>query len=516
MPSTTPAWQVARDEYGEGFASEEAYKQWMTRNTGGTKGTSSGTGWNTLNFDMSGSSGTQQGKMSAEANASSPYGYTFNWGSLDNPNTTEGNAITWSDPSSKNGGLVTFFPTGDPNTGIAAGTFRGSSDPLTTGWSDTSYSPTQDYGLGPGYEGIVVSDRDAMGAPAEFLVMTPGGGAARTTDLAQAQQLVAAYKTQVPQPQAQPVSNGTGQSDFTNIQGLGVGNGGAAPPSTAPIQEEGILTKPRAGETRYEDTKSWYDELTNAQKTRDELAGNRTPTNAKTVFDETSNQPSEAEQYWNGLEGQFGNPNALNDYYDRQRQLAQTGLQRRTSSAGYGDSGAAIRAAGNLDQQYADRALLAMQDWAKTGMGLAGAADTGRNQRTQIRGSLAGSADSSELAKDNQLITASTSADSANLAKKTAGQQAADDAQKLEQDRLNGAITTGTTIGNSMANIAMQGMDSAIKQEFEGFMTGLQGQIASGKMTADQAMQKATEQASAIGAIANPYMQYYIMSMLGG
>lgn len=495
MPSTTPAWQTARDETGATFPSEQAYSQWVNANRqkskGGLKlGTDAGSSFGNSWAD-------QTGGQRTEAPA---YGYDFNWGSLDNPNTTEGDAITWSDPSSKNGGLVTFFPTGDPNTGIAAGTFRGSSDPLTTGWTDTAYSPTQDYGLGPGFEGIVVSDRDQTGSPSEYLVMTPGGGARRTNDLAEAQQLVAAYSTWAPTQSKTPA--------VTNID-----NANDVGPSA---QEEGILTKPRAGETRYEDTKSWYDELTNAQKTRDELAENRTPTNAKTVFDETSNQPSEAEQYWNGLEGQFGNPNALNDYYDRQRQLAQTGLQRRTSSAGYGDSGAAIRAAGNLDQQYADKALLAMQDWVKTGMGLASAADTGKNQRTQTRGSLAGSADSSELAKDNQLLTASTSADNANLARKVAGQQAADDAQKLEQDRLNGAITTGTTIGNSMANIAMQGMDSAIKQEFEGFMTGLQGQIASGKITADQAMQKATEQASAIGAIANPYMQYYIISMLGG
>jgi hypothetical protein len=257
-----------------------------------------------------------------------------------------------------------------------------------------------------------------------------------------------------------------------------------------------------------------YRQPTNAQKYLDSLAPPGT-TNAQKVFDETPNQPSAQEQQWNAYSGIYGDPHYLDDYYARAGQRAQTTLDRKAASGGWGDSGAAAKATGNLGAVFADRALTGMEEFSKTGMGLAGASDNGFTQRTTLRGNLAAGADSSN---NNQITTYSgvaQGADASNTAQLTAGMAGSHTAEVDQQGRINGGITALTNLGNDQAALTAAGFSTADAELFSTQLATMEGQWTAAGLTAQQQYQKAQELMQTLGLVGNTAVNYYLSTKYG-
>lgn len=421
-----------------------------------------------------------------------------------------------ADPSGNQGGAKLY----DPNSG--------------QGGTSKDYWYSQDYGLGPDALGIIPLLRDASGRPTKFYSGTPGGGGKVVDSLAEAQANVAAYKSWY--DSQHPQGSAGSQIGPTAATGGVAPSTGADTPTTQTTP--GNLTTPGTGEQYYDATKGLYGQPTasktvydtlaagagtptNAQQTRDALvASGTTPTNAQTVFDQTPNQPTDSQQLWEQYQGIYQNPHYLDDYYGRQLAGAQTTLDRKSASAGWGDSGAAARATGNLGVVYGDAAIKGMEGFTTTGMGLAGASDSSRNALATLRGGLASGADTSNLGRGSQLISASGTADQANLGKSgqliTAGQGAdqaglaqvlggqasANSAQTLGENRQTGGLDRATTLANDMATLTVAGFNPADAEDYSSQLTGLQLQVQQGKLTDDQAYKQAQELAGTMGIVA--------------
>ena len=339
----------------------------------------------------------------------------------------------------------------DPHTGNITYTTKAGTYGPSTGYDPSKdaqrnsrmYDYQSDYGLGPQNVGIIPIAHDAHGTPTAFYAGTQGGGGQVFNTLEEAQAAVQQYAQWY--PTQHPNSS----------------------PTTAPTENTpsapGLLTTPGAGE-------DWW---TQHQK---EFEG---PTNAQKALDGAKyDQPTNAEQYWQKYNGIFSDPNYMDDYYGRQKQVAQTTLNRRASSVGVGDSSAAARATGNLDLLYSDAARKAKQDWATTGGALAQAADTAHQQ---------------SIAGQNSIINTAENVDSGNLAQLVAGGNAAATAQGLQQSRLTGALTSAITLGSAEGQMTFAGLSALEQQSFLTQMQALALQADSGKISYQQAYQQGME-----------------------
>ena len=335
----------------------------------------------------------------------------------------------------------------DPTTGKMA---YGQAD-----MSSAQYSGTQDYGLGPNGLGVIPLATDANGNPTVFYAGTATGGGQAYHSLAEAQQGARDYVT------------------WANSQHPA----SAATTSTA-AQPAGELTKPGAGESYYDSTKGFYTQGTNAQK----------------AYDVTANQPTQEEQYWNKYSGIFQNPNYLDQVYNTAEQKAQTTLDRKASSGGYGDSGAAARATADMGATYENQKLQAMQGFATTGGTLAGAADASRNQR----------------------VSSAQSVDAGKLSQVASGQSAASSAETQQQNRLNGGISSATTLANDQATLTASGLDAATSQSLSTQVQALTLQVQGGNLTAQQGYNQASEMLAGLGTTEKAAASAYLLSKFPG
>jgi hypothetical protein len=509
----------------------------------------------------------------------------------------------------------------DPTTGTMWWTDPTSTTPMDipgmtgqTGWSKSSYYYDQDYGLGPDFRGIIPIGTDKSGSPNAFYAGTPGGGGTVFKDLGSAQQSVAAYKTWydsqypagTPGSQIAPTPAPTTPTSTT-------------PTSTTP-QTAGVLTTPGQAEQYFDSTKDFYTngtptatgaykdkptQPTNAEQTWNAYSGQyQTPntdtsnyfgtvmagytpgtnqgdlyksasqgytpdfngqTDAAKFFGQVSpgfTPDTDASRYYDQWKNAF-DPAALKAMYDRQEAAAQNTLDRKSASAGWGDSGAAARATGNLSQQFEDDYLKSLGGWATTGAGLASAADASMNSKLGTYGGLASASDASRAAKTNSevaklnafgglaqgadsadlaktlgygtLASASdaskntkattgmsmaSSADQAknaqnkswldavntalaidngNLAKVSAGQSAANAAQNAGEGRLTGGFDRSLAVAQNMSQLTSLGLNSASAQTLSYNMADLQLQLSTGQMTYAQTEAKLKEYATAMG-----------------
>jgi hypothetical protein len=329
---------------------------------------------------------------------------------------------------------------------------------MTYGGNTGQYSGTQDYGLGPNGTGVIPMATDANGNPTRFYAGTATGGGQEYATLAEAAQgakdYAAWYASQ------HPASTTTTSTAST-----------AAQPA-------GELTTPGAGENYYDSTKGFYTEGNNAQK----------------AYDVTANQPTQEEQYWNQYSGIFQNPNYLDQVYDTAQAKAQTTLDRKASSGGYADSGAAARATADMGATYENQKLQAMQGFATTGGTLAGAADASRNQR----------------------VSSAQGVDTGNLSQITAGQSSANSAETQQQNRINGGISSATSIGNDEATLTANGLDKATSEQLATQTNAIYLQVQGENLTAQQGYDQASELLAGLGTAEKAAASTYLLQKFPG
>ena len=488
---------------GKPFASQDAGQAWSNAMAGQSQAAGNDSGVKASDASLAGTgAGIDWSKT----------GWNINYGA----NNDHASDPNWYKPPSNDygfqiGNQVGYF---DPTTGkmtVGDSTLDKSNptqyknlDPTTA--QSYTYAPTTDYGLGSTALGIIPLEHNNQGQVSVYLAPGANGGFQKFSTLADAQASVAAYNTW--------------KATTSTSQGFGAqpapttATTTAVPTSTAPTPTYNDLSLPGAGETNWNETKDLYRQPTNAQKLQDSLAPPGT-TNAQKVFDETPNQPSAQEQQWNAYSGIYGDPHYLDDYYQRAENRAQTTLDRKAASGGWGDSGAAAKATGNLGAVFADRALTGMGQFATTGMGLAGASDAGRTQRTQLQGSLGAAADSANNSQLSTRAGIAGGADTANLAQLTGGQSAAHSAQTDQQNRVNGGIDRLTQLGNDQAALTAAGFSAADAELFSTQLATMQGQWTAAGLTAQQQYQKAQELMQTLGIVGNSAANYYLSTRFG-
>jgi hypothetical protein len=437
----------------------------------------------------------------------------FNWGNTGWGVDYEGNQDGWYQPPPGMAGFT--YGVGqagyiNPKTGeITFGLTKGIDNTGNPGTGGATYNPWQDYGLGPDAAGVIPIGHDARGGTT-YYVPTPGGGYKVTSDLQEAIALSNAYRAAFASQQSLDPNTG---------RPLSMGQPGAAgpqaPTGAAPAgpgtTEPGALMVPGQTENYWDSTKDFYTQPTEAEKTWDATANQ--PTNAEQTWNAFSgqfNQPSNAEDLYGNYRDIFADPNYLNSYWDNQEKNARGALEGRAAAAGVGDSSMAMRATGNLSSLYAGNKLTSMQDFAKTGMGLATGADTGFNQRAAGAGTLSALADKGI----NDRISTANLVDQGMLARTASGQNASNVAQSATQSRLTGGLTSATNLANDIAQLTSLGLNQA---QAEKFMTDLQAislDLQSGNLSFEQAMARATEMANLPNTVSNTYFQYWLASKL--
>jgi hypothetical protein len=404
-----------------------------------------------------------------------------------------------------------------------------------TGGTSREYYYNQDYGLGSSALGIIPLMRDAHGMPTKYYAGTGTGGGMLFDDLASAQTAVAAYKTWY---DGQHPAGTSG----TQIAPTAVTTPAAATDAATTV---GTLAVPGVGENYYGATQDLYGQPTNAQKLLDATTTGPTnaqklldatttgPSNAQRAFDTSTNQPSDQEQLWQKYSGIYQNPDYLKDYYARAQQAAQTTLDRKSATAGWGDSGAAAKATGNLGAVYGDAAIKGLEAFSTTGMGLAGASDSGRTARTKLYGDLASGADTSNLAQQGVLTSRASGADTSNLAQQgvltsrasgadtsnlaylTSGQTSADNAESLAITRITGGVDRATQLAQDQSALVLAGFKDADAQQFSTQLATLQGEWTAAGLTAQQQYTKATELAATFGQVSNSALNYWLGTKFG-
>lgn len=374
------------------------------------------------------------------------------------------------DPNSHTYDVGTYSGGGVPGTVASLALFGGgkgnfntqlSIDPVTGqmkyGGQTATYSGSQDYGLGPNGLGVLVVASDANGNPTRFYAGTATGGGQEYSTLAEAAQ---------------------GAKDYTTWYSSQHPAAASASASTSTAQPAGELTTPGSGENYYDSTKGFYTGENNAQN----------------AYDVTANQPTQEEQYWNKYSGIFQNPNYLDQVYDTAEKKAQTTLDRTASSGGWADSGAAARATADMGATYENQKLLAMQGFATTGGTLAGAADASRNQR----------------------VSSAQGVDTGNLSQISAGQTAANSAETQQQNRLNGGISSATTLGNDQAQLTASGLDAATSEQLSTNVQAIMLQVQGGNLTAQQGYNQASEMLSGLGTTEKAAVSAYLLQKFPG
>jgi hypothetical protein len=298
-----------------------------------------------------------------------------------------------------------------------------------------NYDPYADYGTG--IPGVMVVGRDPNGGATSYFAMDGASQSGRIyTDLSQAQAAAESYgawkKTQEkynPKPSA-----------------------ATAPPATSTPSSTGLGTQRVPGDAENQVTKNMakYD------------------------------QPSESEQLWNKYSGTYGNwdSSGLGGVIDREQQRAQRMMDQRASSRGYGDSAATTRAGAGLAQRFADTKVKNMQDWARTGMSLAGGADSGK------------------------------------LSRLGAGQSAANDAQSAKLLRESSGLNSAIQLGNNLAGTTQSGLNSIEENSLNMKMQELSAQMQKGNIDANTALAQAKDFMSINQIALNPTTLAYVQKLL--
>lgn len=409
----------------------------------------------------------------------------------------------------------------------------------------SQYRSDQDYGLGQGNFGILPIEHDAQGTATKFYVATPTGGGKVVNDLATAQQLVKEYSTWYAGQHPKTIQTNPGTSNTSPTGTTGT--------STTAVNPKNDLTVPQQGEQYFDSTKGFYTDPTRTSQVERDLKWDPTqPTDSEQHWAAVSgkyndpnhqtaeqglwsslgpqysdpNYKTDAQNYWNTWSSTFSDPSALDDMYKRAEQSAQTTLDRKASSGGWGDSGAAARATGNLGIQYQDAATRAKENWATTGMGLASASDTSRNAWANTglvlaQGSdasenvwantganIAGQSDAARInAKNAQAtgnlaqLSAASTADQANLSRITQGQQSANGAENLLISRATGNIGSALGIGNAEATIAATGLGQAEQSKLQMDLAALSARLQQGSISASQAQNEANSILATLGVV---------------
>ena len=378
-----------------------------------------------------------------------------------------------------------------------------------------TYDPLADYGLGSGALGVVPVATDANGNPTQFWAAVPGGGANVFKDLASAAASAKQYAAWYDE------TNKGSSTTFTKptipTQNEFLASKGLAPSTSAGGSTEtgtrGKLADPLQGEEYYDTTKGFYTQATDAKKAYDQYGSQ--PPEAVQNWNKIEGEfasPWQSEQTWDKYSGTFSDPRYLDQYFDYQQKKAQANLEGRASAAGVGDSSAAMRATGNLGAEFSARKLAGMQDFAKTGMTLAGEADTAHGNRLSTGQTLASTADTATNAR----ISAAAGVDQAELARRLGGQNASTAAENLTLQRETGALTSATNISNDIASLVYGGVTQAQAQQFATQLQAIALKASQGQLTATAAYQQATELANSLGIIGNVATQYMIAQKLGG
>ncbi len=494
----------------------------------------------------------------ATVSKNDPYA-NYDWGSTTMPDWSydQMKGMTpYMQEVTKNG-YVPFY-TGTDQAGTHAGYIDPHTNQITFGTMESGptgnyyrvngtaqYKSGQDYGLGQGSFGVIPVGHDASGTPTKFYAATPGGGGRYFDDLATAQESVRAYETWYAGQHPKTIQSNPGSS---NTAPATSSTGG-----TSPYNPKNDLTVPQQGEQYYDSTKGFYTSPTQASKTFSDLKWDPT-------------QPTDSQQLWAGIGGKYNDPNhktaqqslwgansadyldpnhktdaqtmygnwastfsdpaELEAMYDRAAQASRTALDRRAASSGWGDSGAAARATGNLGIQFQDAATKAKMDWAKTGMGLAQASDTSRNEFLSTGGKLAagsddsesiwaktgmdlaGQSDSSRINQQNALTTKNLGqmtgagvVDTQNRANIWQGQEAANSAEDLLIRRANSDIGNATNIGNIGATIASSGLGTATSTELQLKLAALAAKQQAGTINSAKAYNDAAALVSSLGVV---------------
>jgi hypothetical protein len=433
-PNGTP---MTKDQYSTWSATQPSTtagaKTSPTANSSGAT-TTLGSGASDVNWGKTGWNIDYQGQHQGDSNWYMPEGNDFGF------QLNTGNGI-------ETGNI-------DPTTGLIKATTHPTTGAATT--SDYQYDPTADYGLGSSALGIIPLEHNSQGQVSIYLAPTSGGGFAKETTLAAAQNDVNQYNTWMATTKNAPATTTTTPATTSTD-------------TSAQTSAGGFLANPGVGETTQAANAGKYNGVTNAQ----------------TVFNETPNQPTNAQQNWNAYSGIFGNPGYLDSIYNTAGQEARANLMAQGAAGGYGDSGATARATSDIDLKTALGKLQATEGWATTGQGMAQGADAANNSQTQTRGALA------------------TSADTANLNQTVAGQNAANAAEGLAISRGTGMVNSATTLANDQATLTLNGMEPAMAQEFLTQMTAWTAQVQSGTLTAQQAYNNAQELMSTLGVAGN-------------
>lgn len=469
---------------GKPFTSQEDFNGWNNRTSPEYQA------WTAGQAGASRQAGQDAAKAAATAGPAYDWSHTGAW---TQPTSGEGAGNIYFGPNLNNPGAGQSlsahgyqqgYSTGqggygyiDPKTGkIYYNQFTG---PGKATQNSRTYDPTADYGLGSTSLGVIPVGHNQAGTPTAFYAGMPGGGGQVFTDLASAQQAAKAYADwyKGQHPEQQPVPPAAPQ---TPTQG---GTGSSA-------QTPGLLTKPGAGEDFFDSTKGFYTSPTQTQQTWGGLKWN-------------NDQPTESEQYWQKWSGIFNDPNYLSGVYQRGAQQAQNTLDRKASSAGWGDSGAAARATAGIGLQFTDASRKAMGDWATTGAGLAGQADASKI-----------AAGNALINKNNAMLSGANTVDSGQLARLTSGQTAANGAENLMIGRETGGLNSAITLGQAQSALAYSGLSQAQQNQLQMGLAQLGLQMQSGKLSADQAYQNAQSLLASMGAVGNSAANWYITQAL--
>lgn len=483
----------------------------------------------------------------------------YDWSGTSIPNWTydQAKGMTPYLQEVEKNGYVPFY-TGTDQSGTHAGYIDPHTNQITFGTMESGptgnyyrvngtaqYKSGQDYGLGQGNFGIVPVGHDASGTPTKFYAATPGGGGRYFDSLADAQTAVKSYETWYAGQHPKTIQTNPGTSNTSPTGTTGT--------STTPVNPKNDLTVPQQGEQYFDSTKGFYTDPTRTSQVERDLKWDPTqPTDSEQHWAAVSgkyndpnhrtaeqdlwgaqggqyldpNHKTDAQNYWNTWSSTFSDPSALDAMYKRAEQSAQTTLDRKASSGGWGDSGAAARATGNLGIQFQDAATRAKADWATTGMGLAGASDASRNAWANTGLGLAQGADASENvwantganiagqsdaarinAKNAQAtgnlaqLSAAGQADQANLSRITQGQQSANAAENLLISRANGNIGSALGIGNAEATIASTGLGQAQQQKLQMDLAALSAKLQQGAILPAQAQNEANSILAALGVV---------------
>jgi hypothetical protein len=577
-PDVTSWTQAINPSTGKPFDTESDYNAWSAGQSGAAAQSGLGAGY-----------ASDQASKASQWNSQSPASSTkgahgdSNWTWTPQGNVKETgytdpgtNSYVYQESAGGQGNpLLTINPI--DNTIMYRGSSSGSQQRFV-------YDPSQDYGLGSAALGVIPLTTDAGGNPTSFYAGTGTGTGSKFTKLEDAITQAQAYKTWYDQKNPQSTPKSLSPSTQTFDQWLAAdptvsAAAKAAGTSPAATTDNGLLTTPGQGENYWDSTKDMYtnpntlgsaaynDKPTQPTDSQQQWNGQsgkyQNPgTESSALWDtqkgtyqdpntassdlwkqqkgEFADNKTASSDFWNQWKDQLGTPEALKGVYDRQLAAAQTTLDRKSASAGWGDSAAAARATGNLGQKFTDAYVTAAADQAakagqlasasdssqlaKESLGgqLASTSDSSMNTKALTGGQLSGQADSSmntkavtgsNMAKTaddannaqlntwNNQVIAANALDTGNLARTTSGQVAANSAQNDTQDRLTGGFDRSLETAQSMSQLTSAGLSPADADSMSTSMTNLQLQLNQQNMNYAQATAKLNEYAAAAGVV---------------